>query len=123
MRYTSGLYYLVLSATLALADNSYGQDYVDKAAFYDNHLDWFITIGYGSGQLDWYIADSDGSPDVLSEFIFKVDQAIVLEAGTRLTIDSGSLNHVFGELKGRIGFVEEGAGEDRDWNSNNRSDC
>ncbi len=87
---------MVLSLLLLNAGGSYGQDGYGVAPLYDGHLDVFVNVGYGTGQLDWNIADTDGSPNVLSELIYDADQAIVVEAGTRLTIDSGPLDQWFG---------------------------
>ncbi|OZG74179.1 hypothetical protein BTA51_03945 [Hahella sp. CCB-MM4] len=91
-------------------------------AEYEGHLDAYMNLGYGSGQLDWNIADSDGHPNVLSELIFNADDVVILELGGRLFIDSGPLKHVFGEMRGWAGMIEDGTSEDRDWNSDNRED-
>ncbi len=91
-------------------------------ARYEGYLDGYVSLGYGGGQLDWNIADTDGSPNVLSELTYKADEVVVLEAGGRLFIESGPLDRVFGELRGWVGLIEDGTNEDRDWNSDNRTD-
>ncbi|WP_020407485.1 omptin family outer membrane protease [Hahella ganghwensis] len=91
-------------------------------ARYEGYLDAYLNVGYGSGQLDWNIADTDGSPDVLSELVYNIDDVVILELGGRLFVESGPLDQAFGEMRGWVGLIEDGTSEDRDWNSDNRTD-
>jgi len=100
----------------------FGSPFLRADSRYEGYLDGYLNIGYGGGQLDWNIADSDGQPNVLSELIFNADEVVILELGGRLFVDSGPLNHVFGEMRGWVGLLKNGTSEDRDWNSDDRQD-
>ncbi len=85
-------------------------------------LEAWLMPGMATGKLDWNIAASDGSPNVLSELIFDNLRTLTLEAGARFRFSNTALRDLQFRVSGRAGLIQDGNEHDRDWDGSNRTD-
>lgn len=89
----------------------------DKLLFPYTKSESYINMGYRRDNLDWSIAGSTGTPNILSELKWKDIEIATISAGTTLFFESDWLIN-FDFLYGR---VYDGANQDSDYLGDNRT--
>jgi len=79
-------------------------------------MGYYLEGGYRQDDLDWTIADSRGSPDVLSELQWQDVESAMFETGIDITYD----DHWHAEGKFGYGRIVDGRNQDSDYNLDNR---
>lgn len=86
------------------------------------NLEVTSSLGTGSGELKWSIADPSGTPDVLSELIYEAERLYVANIDARITVPRGRLEGLVIGLWADYSYIAKGRSEDRDWNASGRND-
>ena len=87
---------------------------------YNGKLTLFIELGAMQGDLDWNIADPNGTPNVLSELKYNINSSLYYGFGAQLAITSGPISHGFLKLRRRVILQPQGTAHDTDYSTNDR---
>lgn len=83
----------------------------------NNTADLLFSAGYRQDELDWNIADTDGTPNVLSELNWTDLEIFQLKAGVRAPLD----NNFYFRGMGDYGWIYDGENQDSDYIGNDRT--